>query len=349
MSIRFLIINADYPDFLRWLYAQHPRLEQQPYEEQMRVRMDSLFGVADFYSSNLCKLGHEAYDIYANNEFAQKAWARGSGLEVEEGSKLSQQYKNILRQGAGIAAKTPLRYLRPIFRPGFALAEFARKVGGYGSRHQLLLQWGKMSIKGNKFLKLPLTVKRYLKSKWLHYHPGGMARVQVLRKYLNMVLSEFPEPTLIETGCIRTPNNKAGSTLTISKLLSQFDPKGCGRFYTFDINPEHIAICKDVCRDYNDYITYVEGDSVENLRMLVGDKTTDVIHFAFLDSANEGDQIWREFRTIEALFPKKSIVIVDDVLRGAKGEIIKPYLENSAEWQTIIFNVDNGMLVAIKR
>lgn len=117
MSIRFLIVNCDYRQFLDWLYAHQPGLEQQPYEEQMRVRMDSLFGVADFYSSNLCKLGHEAYDIYANNEFAQKAWARGSGLEVEEGSKLSQQYKNILRQGAGIAAKTSLRYLRPIFRP----------------------------------------------------------------------------------------------------------------------------------------------------------------------------------------------------------------------------------------
>jgi len=106
MSIKFLIINADYGAFLRWLYAQHPGLEQQPYEEQMRVRVESLFGVADFYSSNLRKLGHEAYGIHANNEFMQKAWAGEHGLEVEEGSKLSQQYRNILRQGVGIAAKT---------------------------------------------------------------------------------------------------------------------------------------------------------------------------------------------------------------------------------------------------
>ena len=48
----------------------------------MRVRMESLFGVADFYSGNLRKLGHEAWDIHANNEFAQKAWAREHGVQL---------------------------------------------------------------------------------------------------------------------------------------------------------------------------------------------------------------------------------------------------------------------------
>jgi hypothetical protein len=40
--------------------------------------------VADFYSRNLLKLGHEAYDIHANNEFMQKAWAREHGREVKK-------------------------------------------------------------------------------------------------------------------------------------------------------------------------------------------------------------------------------------------------------------------------
>ena len=60
--MRLLIINTDYPKFLRWLYGQHPRLEKQSYKEQMRVRMDSLFGVADFYSRNLRKLGPGSYE-----------------------------------------------------------------------------------------------------------------------------------------------------------------------------------------------------------------------------------------------------------------------------------------------
>lgn len=82
--MRFLILNTDYPDFLRWLYAQHPGLEKQPYEEQMRVRNESLFGVADFYSSNLRKLGHEAWDIHANNEFMQRAWGKEHRVAVSE-------------------------------------------------------------------------------------------------------------------------------------------------------------------------------------------------------------------------------------------------------------------------
>lgn len=136
--MKFLIINTDYPGFLRWLYAQHPRLEQQPYEEQMRVRVETLFGVADFYSSNLRKLGHEAYIIHANNEFMQRAWSREHGFEVKESSKLGQEYRSILRQGVGIAAKTPLRYLRPLLHPGFALADFAHKVGGHDELYRAL-------------------------------------------------------------------------------------------------------------------------------------------------------------------------------------------------------------------
>ena len=74
--MRFVILNTDYIGFLRWLYEKHPGLEKQSYEQQLKVRSESLFGVADFYSSNLCKLGHEAHDIHANNRMMQKAWAK---------------------------------------------------------------------------------------------------------------------------------------------------------------------------------------------------------------------------------------------------------------------------------
>ncbi len=80
--MRFLIVNTDYPQFLHWLYAVHPGLETRSFPEQMQVRMQSLFGVADFYSRNLRKLGHEAWDIHANNEFIQRAWAAEHGLRL---------------------------------------------------------------------------------------------------------------------------------------------------------------------------------------------------------------------------------------------------------------------------
>ncbi len=82
--MKFLILNTDYPEFLRSLYAQHPGLETKPYAEQMQARVGSLFGVADFYSSNLRKLGHEAWNIHANNEAMQRMWAREHGLKVPD-------------------------------------------------------------------------------------------------------------------------------------------------------------------------------------------------------------------------------------------------------------------------
>ena len=80
--MRFLILNTDYPSFLEWLYASHPGLERQSYAAQAQVRNETMFGHADFCSTNLRKLGHEAWDIYVNNECAQKAWAREHGVRV---------------------------------------------------------------------------------------------------------------------------------------------------------------------------------------------------------------------------------------------------------------------------
>lgn len=80
--MRFLILSADYSEFLRWLYTQHPGLESRPYEEQKQTRIESLFAGPYNYSCDLEKLGHEANDIYANNEYMQKAWAREHGLRL---------------------------------------------------------------------------------------------------------------------------------------------------------------------------------------------------------------------------------------------------------------------------
>jgi hypothetical protein len=82
--VRILILNADYPRFLAWLYRRAPGLENEPYAAQMAARNASLFGVADFYSRNFASLGHVAADIHVNNPWMQAAWAREHGLAVTE-------------------------------------------------------------------------------------------------------------------------------------------------------------------------------------------------------------------------------------------------------------------------
>jgi hypothetical protein len=74
--VKFLILTADYPEFLEWLYTSNPALNRLSYEEQVATRYESLFGVADSYSNALTELGHEATDIYINNRWAQLAWIR---------------------------------------------------------------------------------------------------------------------------------------------------------------------------------------------------------------------------------------------------------------------------------
>lgn len=110
--MRFLITNTDYPEFLRWLYAENPGLENESYETQARVRAESLFGEADFYSGNLRKLGHEAWEIHANNEHKQKAWAREHGLRLNEGGLRGAMQK--VREKVN---RMPLAFLRPVLQP----------------------------------------------------------------------------------------------------------------------------------------------------------------------------------------------------------------------------------------
>jgi spore maturation protein CgeB len=82
--MRFLIVDTDYPSFLDWLYAQDPGLEHKTYEQQMQARAESLFGCGVSYASNLRKLGHEAHQIFFNNEDLQQAWAREHGLKINK-------------------------------------------------------------------------------------------------------------------------------------------------------------------------------------------------------------------------------------------------------------------------
>ncbi len=114
--MRIIILNTDYADFLIWLYSKHPDLEDQSYDEQMRVRNDSLFSVADFYSANLRKLGHEAWDIHVNNYAMQKAWAREHDLHFDESEPIFDPRRNAFRRIKAIAARTPARLLRPLVR-----------------------------------------------------------------------------------------------------------------------------------------------------------------------------------------------------------------------------------------
>jgi spore maturation protein CgeB len=115
--MKFAIINTDYPGFLAWHYNRKPELAQGSYQEQMRARQESLFGVADFYSRNLSLLGHEALDFYANNEFMQTAWAREAGLSGEMPPARPQRLQRISPVAKRVASQPALGHLKRLLAP----------------------------------------------------------------------------------------------------------------------------------------------------------------------------------------------------------------------------------------
>jgi len=80
--VKVLIVDTYYPDFLQSYYAKNPDLSDHSYQEEWRLLMDECFGTADYYSTNLAKLGHEATEVVANCQTLQIRWARESGVSL---------------------------------------------------------------------------------------------------------------------------------------------------------------------------------------------------------------------------------------------------------------------------
>lgn len=114
--MRVLILNGDYPRFLKWLYGREPDLATASYSGQMAARNASLFGVADFYSSSFRTHGHEAAEIHVNNVWLQSAWAREHGMAFDMSQEVAGNRKDRL-PGWLQRAVAPLKpMLRPLAR-----------------------------------------------------------------------------------------------------------------------------------------------------------------------------------------------------------------------------------------
>ena len=122
--MKILVVNTDYQDFLTWLYAEHPGLDQRTYEEQLEIRYASLFGVADFYSHNLRQCGHEAHDIYANNPWLQFAWMREQRFAEPISERRTHFIGQLTGRGSGFSARPRFSFLRRLFQRAWGLAHY---------------------------------------------------------------------------------------------------------------------------------------------------------------------------------------------------------------------------------
>lgn len=79
MSYCFVKVTSYYRDFLRRYYDQNPGVVNLSYDDQMAHLMCKAYSWADFYSRHLRALDNDAYEIVANAEPLQNAWAKEHG------------------------------------------------------------------------------------------------------------------------------------------------------------------------------------------------------------------------------------------------------------------------------
>ncbi len=136
---------------------------------------------------------------------------------------------------------------------------------------------------------------------------GAYPRPPVMQNLIDAIdelKNRFPNEHLemIETGTIRTFHAACSSTYSISEALGSQ-----GRLTSVDISPDSIRISKNFCWNAPN-IEWIQSDSVTYLAKLKDKK----FHFAFLDSVNQKDFIFEEFRLMIPMMLENSILIIDD-------------------------------------
>ena len=127
---------------------------------------------------------------------------------------------------------------------------------------------------------------------------------------LKELLEQFEWIDAIETGTIRSYNEKHESTRHISNTIGDK-----GKLISVDISSKSIKISKDICKNA-DNVTWVQSDSIEYLKYI-----DHQFHFVLLDSINDGSFIWKEFVLLAPRIVDGGVLIIDDAGIGMDGSM----------------------------
>lgn len=83
----------------------------------MKMRNESLFGVADYYSHNLNLIGHDALEIHFNNDYMQMAWARENGNVADTLTFEKPSWYVAIQKFRKKISQTSFRKMKTLFKP----------------------------------------------------------------------------------------------------------------------------------------------------------------------------------------------------------------------------------------
>ena len=82
-SLKILVVDTYYEDFLKTFHAERRDLATASYDDTLAALMAQCFGTADYYSRNLLALGDTCVDVVANDRLLQAKWAAEHGLPFD--------------------------------------------------------------------------------------------------------------------------------------------------------------------------------------------------------------------------------------------------------------------------
>jgi predicted O-methyltransferase YrrM len=117
----------------------------------------------------------------------------------------------------------------------------------------------------------------------------------------------------LETGTIRSYDEKHESTRWLGESIIN------GKIVSIDIDSKSIQVSKDICKHLNN-IEWIQGDSLEILNNLEESK----YNFILLDSVNDKEHIFKEFKLALKLIKLGGIIMIDDFGVDMYGNIPDP-------------------------
>ena len=124
-------------------------------------------------------------------------------------------------------------------------------------------------------------------------------KMDILKTLVTKLNSQEPL-NILETGTIRSYHEKHESTRIIAETTK-------GNVVSIDNAEESIKVAKDICK-HLDNIDWLLGDSVKLMKMLGKDR----FDLILLDSVNDPDHIFEEFKLALKLIKVGGTIMVDD-------------------------------------
>jgi len=138
----------------------------------------------------------------------------------------------------------------------------------------------------------------------------------MLKETIEELFLRYPKLFCLETGTTRSVTEGHNSTLIIGEALGSN-----GHLLSLDNCFAHINVSMGMCAHLNNTMWHYE-DSLKFLN-----RYHLRLHFVYLDSLNDADHIWQEFKLVSVMMVNQGIILIDDAGLSLEGRKLSGSLE----------------------